>query len=194
MKEAYRDRRALGSLTTDCVRDARFALRLLIKERWFAATAILVLSLGIAANNTVFVLTNGLLLRDLPFADPDRIVTIGMSVGGSEPSERRHLISRSPGLVRVAAHVRWLPARCLVRRRPARCSRRFRPKPSRAGSASPQIEQYFNSIRITESALRAEQSQRLGGAGHALCAPSRPHALRVRRALAAQDRGRRLCR
>ena len=82
MKEIYRDRRAFG-LVTDCVRDARFALRLLIKERWFAATAILVLSLGIAANNTVFVLTNGLLLRDLPFADPDRIVTIGMSVGGS---------------------------------------------------------------------------------------------------------------
>ena len=82
MKEIYRDHRAFG-LVTDCVRDARFALRLLIKERWFAATAILVLSLGIAANNTVFVLTNGLLLRDLPFADPDRIVTIGMSVGGS---------------------------------------------------------------------------------------------------------------
>ena len=65
------------------MRDARFALRLLVKERWFTATAILVLSLGIAANNTVFVLTNGLLLRDLPFADPDRIVTIGTSVGGA---------------------------------------------------------------------------------------------------------------
>ena len=83
MKEIHRDRRAFG-VVTDCVRDARFALRLLIKERWFSATAILVLSLGIAANNTVFVLTNGLLLRDLPFADPDRIVTIGTSVGGAD--------------------------------------------------------------------------------------------------------------
>ena len=106
MKEIYRDRRAFG-LVTDCVRDARFALRLLIKERWFAATAILVLSLGIAANNTVFVLTNGLLLRDLPFADPDRIVTIGTSVGGCEivrtPASRIS-ISRTG---RRAAHVRW---------------------------------------------------------------------------------------
>ena len=54
-----------------------------MKERWFTAAAVLALSLGIAANNTVFVLMNGLLLRDLPFADPDRIVTIGTSVGGA---------------------------------------------------------------------------------------------------------------
>jgi putative ABC transport system permease protein len=83
MKEIHRDRRSF-TVVTDCVRDARFALRLLIKERWFSATAILVLSLGIAANNTVFVLTNGILLRDLPFADPDRVVTIGTSVGGAD--------------------------------------------------------------------------------------------------------------
>ena len=81
MKEAHRDQRTFG-LVTDCVRDARFGLRLLARERWFTAAAVLVLSLGIAANNTVFVLVNGFLLRDLPFADPDRIVTIGTTVNG----------------------------------------------------------------------------------------------------------------
>jgi predicted permease len=82
MKEAHRDRRTFG-LVTDSLRDVRFGLRLLIKERWFAAVAVLVLALGIAANNTVFVLLNGFVLRELPFADPDRIVTIGTSVNGS---------------------------------------------------------------------------------------------------------------
>ena len=81
VKEVHRDARTF-SVVTDCLRDARFGLRLLARERWFTAAAVLVLSLGIAANNTVFVLVNGLLLRDLPFADPDRIVTIGTSVGG----------------------------------------------------------------------------------------------------------------
>jgi putative ABC transport system permease protein len=82
MKDVHRERRAF-SLLTDCVRDARFGLRLLARERWFTAAAVLVLSLGIAANNTVFVLVNGFLLRDMPFADPDRIVTIGTRVGGA---------------------------------------------------------------------------------------------------------------
>ena len=82
MKEIHRDRRTF-SLLTDCVRDARFGLRLLARERWFTAAAVLVLSLGIAANNTVFALVNGFLLRDLPFADADRIVTIGTRVSGA---------------------------------------------------------------------------------------------------------------
>jgi putative ABC transport system permease protein len=81
MKESHRETRTFG-LLTDCARDARFGVRLLARERWFTAAAVLVLSLGIAANNTVFVLVNGFLLRDLPFAEPDRIVTIGTRVGG----------------------------------------------------------------------------------------------------------------
>jgi putative ABC transport system permease protein len=81
VKERYRDRSGLA-LVGGCARDLRFAARLLLKERWFTAAAVLALALGIAANNTVFVLANGLLLRDLPFAEPDRIVTIGTDVDG----------------------------------------------------------------------------------------------------------------
>jgi putative ABC transport system permease protein len=83
MKEVHRDQRGLG-IVTECLRDARFGLRLIVKERGFTAAAVVALALGIAANNTVFVLVNGLMLRDLPFADPDRIVTIGTSVGGAD--------------------------------------------------------------------------------------------------------------
>ena len=54
--------------------DLRLAARLLLKERGFTAAAVLTLALGIAATNTVFTLVNGLLLRDMPFDDPDRLV------------------------------------------------------------------------------------------------------------------------
>ena len=83
MKEVHRDLRGVG-LVSACGRDLRFAVRLLVKEHWFTAAAVLALSLGIAANSTVFALINGLLLRDLPFADPDRIVTIGTSLRGAD--------------------------------------------------------------------------------------------------------------
>ena len=83
MKEVHRDLRGVG-LVSACARDLRFAIRLLVKEHWFTAAAVLALSLGIAANSTVFALINGLLLRDLPFADPDRIVTIGTSLRGAD--------------------------------------------------------------------------------------------------------------
>ena len=82
MKEVHRDQGTFG-VVRDCLRDVRFGMRLLVKERWFTAAAVIVLALGIAANNTVFVLLNGFVLRDLPFADPDRIVTIGTSLNGS---------------------------------------------------------------------------------------------------------------
>src|SRR5688572_1385013 len=57
--------------------DIRLGIRLLTKDRWFTAAAVLVLALGIAATNTAFTLVNGVLLRSMPFDDPDRIVQIG---------------------------------------------------------------------------------------------------------------------
>jgi putative ABC transport system permease protein len=61
--------------------DLRLAARLLVKEKWFTCAAVAALALGIAANNTVFTIVNGVLLRDLPFDDPDRIVAVGVRNG-----------------------------------------------------------------------------------------------------------------
>jgi putative ABC transport system permease protein len=58
--------------------DVRLAARLLLKDKWFTLVAVAALALGIAATNTVFTLVNGVLLRDLPFEDPDRIVSVGV--------------------------------------------------------------------------------------------------------------------
>jgi len=57
--------------------DIRYAVRLLVKDRWFTAVAAIALALGIGANAAVFTFVNAVLLRGLPFDDPGRIVSIG---------------------------------------------------------------------------------------------------------------------
>jgi predicted permease len=56
--------------------DVRFAARLLVKDRWFTAVAVVALALGIGVNATVFTFVNAVLIRGLPFHDPDRIVAV----------------------------------------------------------------------------------------------------------------------
>jgi predicted permease len=58
-------------------RDVRFAARLLLRDRWFTLMAVVVLALGIGANNAVFTIVNAVLLRSLPLPKPDQIVFIG---------------------------------------------------------------------------------------------------------------------
>jgi putative ABC transport system permease protein len=59
------------------LQDLRFAARLLVKDRWFTCVATLALALGIGVNATVFTFVNAVLIRGLPFDDPDRIMSIG---------------------------------------------------------------------------------------------------------------------
>lgn len=59
------------------LRDLRFAVLLLFKERWYSLVAIAVLSLGIGLNATVFTLVNAVLIRGLPFKDSSQLFMIG---------------------------------------------------------------------------------------------------------------------
>jgi putative ABC transport system permease protein len=56
--------------------DARYALRQLCKTPAFSAVAILTLALGIGATTAIFSVVYGVLLRPLPYPDPDRIVAV----------------------------------------------------------------------------------------------------------------------
>jgi predicted permease len=61
--------------------DLRIALRQLSKTPGFALTVVLTLALGIGATTAIFSLIEGVLLRPLPFSDPDRLVLLGDHVG-----------------------------------------------------------------------------------------------------------------
>jgi len=61
--------------------DIRFAVRLLVKDRWFTAVAALALALGIGVNATVFTFVNAVLIRGLPINDPDRVMVVGTRDG-----------------------------------------------------------------------------------------------------------------
>jgi len=72
------------------LQDLRFAGRLLWKDRSFSLTTIATLALCLAANVAIFAVVNGVLLKPLPFPEPDRLVRFfnkypgaGVEAGGS---------------------------------------------------------------------------------------------------------------
>src|SRR5207237_6677966 len=60
----------------ELVADLRYAIRSLMWQKAFVVTAVFTLAVGIGATTAVFSVVNGVLLRPLPFAQPDRLVQV----------------------------------------------------------------------------------------------------------------------
>ncbi len=85
IKEMCRDARGTRWLE-ETWQDLRFAVRLLVKERWFAAAAVLALGLGLGISSAAFTAYSGLLLRGLPVDDQRRVTALAMrdETGGEQ--------------------------------------------------------------------------------------------------------------
>ena len=75
IKEHYRDQRGFP-LINGLLQDTRYSLRLIVRDRWFAAAIVMALALGIAASSTIVSILYGMNFRGLPFDDAGALVGI----------------------------------------------------------------------------------------------------------------------
>jgi putative ABC transport system permease protein len=97
-KDLHRDARSFLWLD-DARQDMRFAARMLVRSPGFAAVVILTMALSIGATTTLFSLAYGVLMRPLPWPEPDRLVRLQETRGG--------LVSRVPWTMSNAAYLAW---------------------------------------------------------------------------------------
>jgi putative ABC transport system permease protein len=97
-KDRHRDARSFAWMD-DARQDVRFALRMLLRSRGFAAVAIATMALSIGATTTLFSLAYGVLMRPLPWPDAGRLIRLEETRGGR--------LSRIRWTMSNAAYLAW---------------------------------------------------------------------------------------
>jgi len=108
-RRRFRTHRALDSLR-GLGHDVRLATRALLRRRAFAGATVLVLAIGIAAATTVFSFTRAVLLRPLPYAEPDELVRIEETLTKDAPGAPLHRNLTRPDVERLRQRTTRLSA------------------------------------------------------------------------------------
>lgn len=99
-------------------RDIRYGLRILSKNPVFTAVAVLSIALGIGANTAVFSVINGVLLKSLPFKDPESLVLVWGDAGNEDRLKGRNQLSatdvadfrsQTTTLEEISTYMGWNP-------------------------------------------------------------------------------------
>src|SRR5262245_60961146 len=97
------------------IHDLRFGERTLVKQPGFTLIAVLMLEIGIGANTAIFSFVRGVLLRPLPFPEPERLIGIRESKvgeGHNNPLASRSFFAfrdQAQTLEAISAYINWNP-------------------------------------------------------------------------------------
>src|SRR5262245_21851256 len=93
------------NMISDLWQDLLFGARMLLKRPGFTAVAVVTLALGIGANTAMFSVVNDVLLRPLPFPDPDRLTLLTPEgVGNFAAPDFRDVATQNRSFERVGAY------------------------------------------------------------------------------------------